>query len=293
MKSTFAHCSLLNSDKMTSNIPNYQNAKVLTFASRRSSEMGRLIENNGGRPVLAPVLREVPLQDPPEMAAMLEALQSETPVWLILLTGVGTKVLFEHFENQLGRDGFFQVLEKVHVLARGPKPAHVLKKWGWDNFLTVPEPNTWHELLEVLDAATPPLKNSTAILQEFGAPHPALVEALEERGAKVLSVPVYRWAMPDDLQPVRAAISEVIEGKIDVTLWTSAAQVHHVFAIAETMKCQEQLRKALRRTLIGSIGPTTSGALREHGLAPSFEPEHPKMGHLIKAGAQAFSLLDA
>jgi uroporphyrinogen-III synthase len=82
------------------------------------------------------------------------------------------------------------------------------------------------------------------------------------------------------------AITELIAGNADVTLWTSAAQIHHVFAVAETMNCAEELREALAKTLIGSIGPTTSSALREHGLTPALEPEHPKMGHLIKACAE-------
>ncbi|HEX8203047.1 MAG TPA: uroporphyrinogen decarboxylase [Isosphaeraceae bacterium] len=44
------------------------------------------------------------------------------------------------------------------------------------------------------------------------------------------------------------------------------------------------MRSAMgRATLVGSIGPTTTAALREHGLAADIEPEHPKMGHLVAA----------
>lgn len=264
----------------------YQGAKVLTFAGRRSVEMGRLIEKNGGQPVLAPVLREVPLENPPEFDQLLETLQSAQPVLLILLTGGGAKVLLQQLEKAWGRDALSKVLLTIKVLARGPKPAHVLRQWGWNDFLTVPEPNTWHEIIAVLDSAGLPLPNSTAIVQEFGIPHPALANALKERRAKVLSVPVYRWAMPDNLAPVQEAIKATIAGNIAVTLWTAAAQAHHVFAIAETMHCADALREAFSKTLIGSIGPTTSAALKEHGLTPTLEPEHPKMGHLIKACAQ-------
>ncbi|MEO6908215.1 MAG: uroporphyrinogen-III synthase, partial [Abditibacteriaceae bacterium] len=270
---------------MTESSSNFKGAKVLTFAGRRSADMGRLIEKHGGIPVLAPVLREVPLEKPPEIDTVLQALKSDEPTWLILLTGVGAKVLLERLEKQLGREQILKVLSHVSVLVRGPKPAHALRQWGWTEFLTVPEPNTWHELLEVLDATKLPVKNSTAIVQEFGAPHPTLVNALEARGAKVLSVPAYRWAMPDDLEPARAAISDVIGGKIDVVLWTASAQIHHVFAIAEAMNCTERLHDALAKTMIGSIGPTTSAALREYGLEATLEPQHPKMGHLIKACA--------
>lgn len=271
---------------MTSKSSNYNGAKVLTFAGRRSQEMGRLIERSGGQPLLAPVLREVPLKNPPEFEVLVDALQSDSFIWLILLTGGGTQVLLERLENQLGREELLKVLLRITIVTRGPKPSHALRQWGWKEFLTVPEPNTWHELLEVMDATELPVQNSMAIVQEFGAPHPALVKALEKRGAKVLSVPVYRWAMPDDIEPVKAAIKELLEGTVDISLWTAASQIHNVFAVAEGMDCVEQLRDALTKTMIGSIGPTTSAALREHGLEPTLEPEHPKMGHLIKACAE-------
>jgi len=270
---------------MTRVVPDYQGARVLSFAARRSAEMARLISNFGGRPLLAPVLRETPLEDIPELNAIGDMLENGAAAWLILLSGSGAKVLLERLENRLGRNELLKVLLRTQVLARGPKPAHVLRQWGWNDFATVPEPNTWRELIAVLDAADATLQDATAIVQEFGAPHPELVDALQSRGVKVLSVPVYRWTLPDDLEPVRAAIGAVLAGAIEVTLWTSAAQIRNVFTVAESMHCADPLRSALAQTLIGSIGPTTSAALRECGLTPALEPQHPKMGHLIKACA--------
>lgn len=271
---------------MTLKSPDYNGATVLTFAGRRSQEMGRLIEKNGGVPLLAPVLREVPLENSAEMEQLVNVLKEDGPICLILLTGGGTKVLLQRLEKYLESEDLRNILSRLTIVARGPKPAHTLRQWGWNDFLTVPEPNTWNELLQVLDDAKLPIKESTAIVQEFGAPHPALVNALETRGAKVLSVPVYRWAMPDDLEPVRAAIRALLAGKVDVTLWTSAAQIHNVFEIADSMNCTSQVHESLQKIVIGSIGPTTSAALREHDLEPTLEPEHPKMGHLIKACAE-------
>jgi uroporphyrinogen-III synthase len=37
---------------------------------------------------------------------------------------------------------------------------------------------------------------------------------------------------------------------------------------------------------VASIGPVCSEAIRAEGLAPDVEPEHPKMGHLVKAAAE-------
>jgi uroporphyrinogen-III synthase len=95
--------------------------------------------------------------------------------------------------------------------------------------------------------------------------------------------------MPENTEPAKAAIRELLAGKVDVSLWTASSQLHHVFEIAESMNCADRMRVALSKTLIGSIGPATSAALREYDLEPTLEPEHPKMGHLIKACAEFIS----
>ena len=40
-------------------------------------------------------------------------------------------------------------------------------------------------------------------------------------------MPVYRYALPDDLAPLEAAVGAVIGGEIGVALFTTATQVTH------------------------------------------------------------------
>ncbi len=55
-------------------------------------------------------------------------------------------------------------------------------------------------------------------------------------------------------------------------------------AAAETFEAE--VRAALTdRVVVGSVGPTTSETLMEHGFPVDIEPEHPKMGHLVAAVA--------
>ncbi|MCA1685688.1 MAG: uroporphyrinogen-III synthase [Planctomycetia bacterium] len=92
--------------------------------------------------------------------------------------------------------------------------------------------------------------------------------------------------MSEDTGPLRAAIAEIAEGRIGAALFTSAQQVEHLVRVAADMGREDDLRAALgRQTVVGSIGPTTSEALRAHGLPVDIEPEHPKMGHLVVAVA--------
>jgi uroporphyrinogen decarboxylase len=78
-----------------------------------------------------------------------------------------------------------------------------------------------------------------------------------------------------------------------VALFTSATQVVHVLQVAEAEGCARELRRALDKMVVGSIGPVCSAALRDHGLAVDLEPVHPRLGHLVKeAASRAAALLE-
>jgi uroporphyrinogen-III synthase len=50
----------------------------------------------------------------------------------------------------------------------------------------------------------------------------------------------------------------------------------------------------LRKTVVASIGPTTSEELRDQGTGPDMEATHPKMGLLVReASERAGELLKA
>src|SRR5436309_2389924 len=83
-------------------------------------------------------------------------------------------------------------------------------------------------------------------------------------GATVTRVPVYRWALPEDTGPLRSAIEEIAGGRIGAVLFTSAQQAVHMLDVAAEMGREADLRAAMAdRTVVGSIGPTTTETLRE------------------------------
>jgi uroporphyrinogen-III synthase len=131
-------------------------------------------------------------------------------------------------------------------------------------------------------------------VQEYGRPHPELVAGLQARGAQVESAAVYAWQLPEDLAPLERAIVAMCEGNADAVVFTSGQQVEHLLQVARKMGRDQGVRDALRRhVVVASIGPVTTAALSEHGIAVDLEPEHSKMGHLVKAlverGARALS----
>jgi uroporphyrinogen-III synthase len=268
--------------------PSFNGLRVVTFENRQAGPMADLIARQGGVPVAAPALREVPIGDNPAAFAFAERLLAGELDMVIFLTGVGTRHLSQAIETRIPRETWTAALARTKVVIRGPKPLVPLRELKVRVDLQAPEPNTWHELLAALDAKLP-VDGLRVAVQEYGKPNPELIEGLERRGAIVTRVPVYRWALPEDTGPLRAAIEEIAAGRIGAVLFTSAQQAVHMLDVAAGMGREAELRAALAgQTVVGSIGPTTSETLREHALPVDIEPEHPKMGPLVAAVASGW-----
>jgi uroporphyrinogen-III synthase len=269
--------------------PSFHGMRVLVLESRRARELAAIVTSYGGDPLVAPSMREVPLESNTEAVACADAIERGECDLLVLLTGVGTRTLVDAVERVRGaRDPFVAALRRTRIAARGPKPVAVLREMNVPVWLTAPEPNTWRELIASLDAQASemPLDGARVFVQEYGASNPDLLSALESRGARVTRVPVYQWALPEDLEPLRQAVRAVAEGTMDVVLFTTATQVVHLLQVADSMRLRSEVLDGLRRSVVASIGPTTSEELREQGIVADMEPSHPKMGFLVREAAE-------
>jgi uroporphyrinogen-III synthase len=266
---------------------------VAAFESRMAAEMRRLIERRGGNPLVAPALREIPLKDNSAALRFGGQLLTEGLDVLVLLTGAGTTTLFEILHSRHSKDTIKSALKETVLIARGPKPVAALKALGFEPTLTVPEPNTWVDVVSTLDAHRP-LKGLRVAVQEYGLSNRDLLTALEQRGARVLPVPVYRWALPEDIEPLKQVLDKILTGQVHVMLITNAAQIDHVMKVVDQAVQTAQFKAACGKLIVASIGPTASERLRSHGLSVDFEPSHGKMGVLVKeASEQAARLLAA
>jgi uroporphyrinogen-III synthase len=270
----------------------FQGLRVLSFESRMAKEMSRLIERHGGSPLVVPALREIPipLQDNGVIFRFGVKLILHQIDILILMTGVGTKALFETLQIRYPLAQLIEALKHIIVVTRGPKPLAALRTLGIESNITVPEPNTWHDVIATLDYYRP-VQGLRIAVQEYGISNPDMVQDLKTRGAEVFPVPIYRWALPEDTAPLVSAVGEVLNGKIDVMLVTNAAQIDHLMQLVEQDGKTEPFKEACRNMVVGSIGPTASERLKHYDLPVDFEPSHPKMGILVKeVGEQIHAL---
>ncbi|MFM8552763.1 MAG: uroporphyrinogen-III synthase [Nitrospiraceae bacterium] len=254
---------------------------VAAFESRMADDMARLITRYGGHPVVAPAMRELPLENNAEALAFGGRLLAGEIDALILLTGAGTTALIDLLATHHPRHAITAALARTCLVARGPKPVAALKALGLSPTITVPEPNTWRDILQALGAGKP-TRGLRIAVQEYGVVNEDLLRGLRDRGADVTRVPIYRWALPDDLEPLRDVLRRTQAGEVDVLLITNAAQVEHVTRLLVQDGDEHLFRQALARMVVASIGPTASERLHVHAWPVDVEPSHPKMGTLVK-----------
>ncbi len=255
----------------------FEGRRVICFESRRAAEMAELIRRQGGEVFAAPAMREVSLEDSGGIA-FGERLFAGAYDMMVLLTGVGTRALGRVLAGRYPQERFADALRSLTVIARGPKPAAVLREWKVPIAAIAPEPNTWREVL----AVTAGRPERRIAVQEYGRPNPELIEGFAARGAEVTPVRVYRWDLPEDTAPLCEAARRLACAEADIVVFTTAVQIVHLARVAGKEGIEEQVMEGIRRTVVASIGPTTTEALEEFGIRPDFEPSHPKMGFLVQ-----------
>lgn len=255
--------------------------RVLSLESRRAESMEQLIRHHSGEPFVAPSVREIPFEQHDDVYRWAERLFAGDFDLMVLMTGAGLTFLRDVLAERYPAEAFIAALHCVATICRGPKPAAVLREMGLAPTAIVPEPNTWHEIVSAVAAR--PERRIT--VQEYGLPNPDLLAALQGLGAEVAPIAIYRWALPEDPEPLREAVRRIVARECDVVLFTTSIQLTHLLEVAGDQAAE--VRRALAADLaIASIGPVMDAALADVGLAPDIVPAHPKMPVLVRAAAE-------
>jgi uroporphyrinogen-III synthase len=267
----------------TYQLADFGGLRVLSLESRRSELMEQLIRRHGGDPFVAPSVKESPVEQHDEAYRWAERLFAGHFDLVVLMTGAGLTILRNILAERYSPAVFADALRRTTIIARGPKPVAVLNEMGLAASMLVPEPNTWREIVPVI-AARPERRIA---IQGDGRPNPEFIAAIEELGAEVSVISVYRWTLPDDVGPLREAVRRIAERRCDVMLFTTSIQLDHLLDVAAEMGSAAEVKEALAEDLvIGSVGPVMNAALADYGLAPDIVPVHPKMAVLVRTAAE-------
>jgi uroporphyrinogen-III synthase len=267
-------------------MPSLHGTRVALLESRMSTELAELVRRLGGTPVAAPSVREVPREA--ETAAFVDELASRRFGVVIFQTGVGAAALFREAEKRGRLQDVLAALKDVVLVCRGPKPTAAVRRHGLTPTIVPQKPFTTREVLEAMTSVD--LTSRDVALVHYGERNAALAEALRARGARLAEACPYEWALPEDVEPLRALVRNPT-GLVDALAVTSQIQVRHLFKVATELGLAKELATALNEDIIvAAVGPVCAVALKEVGVTPDVQPADPKMGPLLIALADYVEL---
>lgn len=259
-------------------------ALVGVTAWRRADEQAELLARRGARVVRAPTVKLVPLGAEEAVREATVALLDEPPDVVVANTGVGMRTWLALADSWGLGESLTSCLGRARVVARGPKAAGAMLTAGLEVDWRAPT----DRLAEVVDhLVSVGVAGCRVALQLDGSVDGGeAVERLGRAGASVVAVPVYRWALPEDVGPARRLAAAVAEGRIDAVTFTAAPAVENFFAIAAGVGAAEAVREALNGpTLAVCVGPVCVAAAAAHGVR-AVCPERARLGAMVQALAQ-------
>ena len=256
-----------------------KNKRIAVLESRFGEHLIDLLAKQGAIPFHAPALAEEPDLDPEAIRRLIADWVAHPVKLAIFQTGVGTCMLFEAVDLLGLGEQLLGLLARSVVAVRGPKPTAILRGRNVRIDISAEEPYTTVEVLTAIRNVE--LSGERVLVQRYGETNLGLEEGLEARGAMVIEVPTYRWALPQDTGPLIRLLDALERGEIDAAVFTSASQLRNLFAVAEQHGGADQLRRDLNSVVVASIGPVCSDALVAAGVKVSLEASPPKLGPLV------------
>jgi uroporphyrinogen-III synthase len=261
-------------------------ARVALLEARMESELASLVRRHGGEPICVPALREVERDFAAEGAIAIDVAARAGAV-VVLATGAGLHRWLT-LADAMGRGADVrEAIARATVVCRGPKPVAVLKREGLPAHVRAPAPHTMRELLDALSSVE--VRDRDAVFVHDGGGSPTVPRALAEGGARVFEVRPYEWALPEDVEPLKALVAKLVAGEVDALAITTQVQARHLFDVAESIGARAALTGALRgRVVVAAVGPTCARTLEALGAPAHVVPEPSKMGPLVLALASHF-----
>lgn len=260
---------------------------VAVTADRRRAEQARLFERRGATVLHGPTLKTVDLTRDRPLREATESLIARPPAFAVVTTGMGLGLWLQAAGSWGRLEALTRTLGRARLVARGAKSASALRRAGLDAAWQAPA-ETMEDVLGYLAGQAEP--GARVALQLFDpADHPSTVSA-RGLGLEVVEVPVYRWLLPDDVEPARALVRAAVGGELDAVTFTSQPAVRHLFAIAAGTGQDRQLAAAFNEGLhCTCVGPVCAAAARELGVSHPLWPSPPRLAAMARLLTGALS----
>jgi uroporphyrinogen-III synthase len=244
---------------------------LVTRAAHQAGKLSEGLRAVGAEPVEVPVLE---IQPPASYAPLDSALRNlNTYDWLILSSANAVHAITE----RAAACGIVSGGEMPQVAAVGKATADAAAHAGFNIALTPKEYVAESLIKSLADRAS----GQRVLLARAAIARDLIPDQLRAIGAIVDVVDAYQNAIPQDAP---AKLRAALASRIDAATFTSSSSVTHLAEVASAAGIAFPFAgvKAI------SIGPITSGTLRELGWPPAAEADPHDIPGLIKAVISQF-----
>lgn len=257
--------------------------RVGVTAGRKGAELATALERRGALPLLGPTVGGDQPEPEDVLLAQTALVVEAEPDWLVASTGVGVRLWAETAERHGQLEELRRVASEARRLARGAKAVGGLTGALGLSPEWVATSETDAEVADHLAARTRP--GETVAVQLHGG-HSRAYDGLADLGVEVLAVLPYRSVLPQDTAPARRLVRALIDGALDLLVFTSPGAVHNLLTIAGEVDgtAPDRVRQMVgAHTAVAAVGPVTAGACAQAGLEVTLTPTRSRTGDLLRS----------
>ncbi len=243
---------------------------VALAEGRQLEELAGMLGQEGATVLRCPLLNILDAPDSAAVEAWLRDLVAGRMGLLVLMTGEALRRLAGFADRAGLRDAFVEALQRVPILARGPKPIQALRELGLAGARQAAAPTT-EGVIATLKGEN--LAGVTVGLTLYGHDNPTLEGYLRDAGAEVRPVLPYVFAPAADDERVAELIDRLARSEVAAIVFTSSPQVDRLWEVASRRGLEEKLTEGLGRTKVAAVGPLVADSLRHQGALVSICPE--------------------
>ena len=245
---------------------------VVTRTREQASQLSKQLIDLGADVLEIPTIKIVPPSEDRRQELIDALLELNSYNWLVFTSPNGVTAFFDLFFKR------FQDLRDLggaRIAAIGPATAAKLKELHLQVDL-MPDEALASKIATAFDKFET-VENLKICLLRAEVANPDLPKALEELGAIVDDIPIYKTVA--ETEDLNGAAARLAEGGMDWITFTSSSTVEHFHARFDLPKLLKQFPQAK----LVSIGPETSKAIRALGLEPTVEAKDHSIEGVVQA----------
>jgi uroporphyrinogen III methyltransferase/synthase len=263
------------------NLPLTGRTVVITRARSQADEFTQALEQYGAQVIVCPTIEIQELDDYQRLDEAINHLYGYD--WLILTSVNAVNYFFKRLTT-LGHDA--SSLDDLKVCVIGDATAARLGNLHVHVDLI---PNEFKaegifSALERFIGGTDAFKGLNILLPRASVGRDFLLKALAAAGARVDVVPVYRTALPQNLD--RGRVAATLSGSADCIAFTSASTVKNLAQLFDT----QDLGAVLSGITIACLGDITAQTAIDFGLKVEIQPAQSTIPFFARAIADYFAL---